>query len=1267
MDETNDFLRRFYNAVDAEETFFVPKIADETMISVQSSAQSSAQSSDRISAQNSDRIPDQIQAKAQIYAQIPSKEPESLSVIAPERYDSEDLHIDNMHFNSQLFNIFNNNYGIHEPIIDNDPKIMFGGGINVNVDVGMEIDLCGSHKIIKVDVSHLYNKNIELPTLFIDKVNEQLKIMKALKIQFGVITEWAREDERKLSTFSNSAKELTDTFISDGISELKTKIESMAELGSNWQLVRIIEIFFILTKVSDICRLSGSSYIETPQSLHVKNAIVNVKNKDLNCFLYSVLSLTKKTEIVERLHRVTSYLPFITSLKYKNIVMPMKLKDIRNFEAQNPGLAINVMTYSDTNVVNIHSDEDENAGLKHPFVDIIHKTRVVGVEPIYLLLLQKDDKFHYTAVHSMQRLLNIKNTTFGRRIRSLWCTRCLNGFYSAGTLEKHRILCMKNELETTLYTLPKNKFLYFKDWSKTVTPAFVLYADFESILPKDEKHHQIHRPIAAGCLLYNNYTGEKVYSSFIGENCVLNFLEYIESIIGTIILPFHKNFLHAPMNPLDADDLWDFNNSEKCYLCKRKSNPLMPLVRDHCHFSGNYKGAACNKCNLSRKIRKSLSVVFHNLKGYDMHHILKYGLGHFKKWTIECLPSSTEKYNSLFVTTQGLRIRFIDSLAFLNDSLKEAVKTLTTTPITTEMIGNAAITCSKGIFPYDYATSLEVLQNTESLPPIWDEITPEEYAEAESCWTAAGCESLLDYMMIYLKLDVTLLADVFQQFRQKSMYNNRLDPVNFFGVPGLSWASALMTLKKPVELLQDMSMYEFFEAGIRGGMTFVNKHHVKASENVQIMYIDINNLYGHALSQYLPRGDFKWVYEEDKLQKVLDIINSNCDISEWNHGYYVEVDITIPQSVHDKLDELPLAPEKMCPPGSKQEKLLLTHLDKNNYPGHWRTIQLYVQLGAVVTKIHRAVYFSQAPIFESYVNFNTVKRSQATNEMDRNFFKLLNNSVYGKTVENLRRRMNLRLCNNKTRLMTYTSKVSFQKSIKIDEDLISVLLNKENICLDRPSYIGQAVLDLSKICMYELKYKILASYETRFGCKIRIVAGDTDSFFLEVENVDVVSTLIPAMIADGHLDTSNYDKEHSYYSERIASKIGKFKDETKGRGVILEGIFLCPKSYSVLTTATKEKERNIKKAKGIRLKGSIVDHDSYVKVYEEDSLLSIPQSKIESKNHQLYTIKSNKKALRCFDNKRCWLGKNESVAYGHYRDNSDYNTVNDINNIDCEI
>ena len=120
-----------------------------------------------------------------------------------------------------------------------------------------------------------------------------------------------------------------------------------------------------------------------------------------------------------------------------------------------------------------------------------------------------------------------------------------------------------------------------------------------------------------------------------------------------------------------------------------------------------------------------------------------------------------------------------------------------------------------------------------------------------------GCRTLLDYMMIYLKLDVTLLADVFQQFRLKSIEHNRLEPLRFFGVPGMAWASALMTLGKPIELLQDNVMYNFFEGGIRGGLTFVNKHFACASDDTELLYIDINNLYGWALSQKLPYQKFQ--------------------------------------------------------------------------------------------------------------------------------------------------------------------------------------------------------------------------------------------------------------------------------------------------------------------------------------------------------------------------------------------------------------------------
>ena len=116
------------------------------------------------------------------------------------------------------------------------------------------------------------------------------------------------------------------------------------------------------------------------------------------------------------------------------------------------------------------------------------------------------------------------------------------------------------------------------------------------------------------------------------------------------------------------------------------------------------------------------------------------------------------------------------------------------------------------------------------------------------------------------------MADVFETFRKTALDEDSLDPLHFFSIPGLSWTSAFKMRsnlnQKPIDLLQDVEMYQYFEAGIRGGMTFVNKHHVQSDETTQLLYIDINNLYGWALSQKLPCNDFQWVLDESVLAKL---------------------------------------------------------------------------------------------------------------------------------------------------------------------------------------------------------------------------------------------------------------------------------------------------------------------------------------------------------------------------------------------------------------
>ena len=1114
-------------------------------------------------------------------------------------------------------------------------------GFGENDELHIEYDLFRSHQILTVDISEYYVKDIVLPPKLLHQLQTAISELGHCKVQFCINAEFARDGEIKTARLSNPAAPMSETFLVDGARRLNEKIAVRQELGSKWKLSRILEVSFKITKVSDISRLTGSSYIATPAILeNSRKGIVNVRNKDNLCFIYSILAVLKADIVKHHRCRSTSYEKFMSELKYDMSDMPMKLKDIKKFEGQNPGLAINVLSYNDNTTITYVRDED--VVMKHPHLDIIRRSMVKDGKQVYLLLLEGEgENFHYVAVKSLQRLMNVRSEKIvDVRIQCKWCELCLNGFRKQLAYEKHLALCRKNQIGTTLYSMPTDKWLEFKDWSKTVTPPFVVYADFESVLPKDEVHYQKHLPIAAGMLLINNITGEREYYSFVGDECILNFLKKVEDIAINKVHQYYLTEGRKPMLPLTAVEEARFQLSYQCYLCQKE---MSTKVKDHDHFTGQYLGAACQKCNLARKIKFIFPVVFHNLRGYDLHHILKYGVNQFPNWNLGCIPTSSEKFLALIVRVKKTIIRFIDSYQFLNDSLAEAVRRLSDLPITKDEFNNGLIMQTKGIFPYSFATSLQVLESTTTLPPIWEKVTDKEYKLAQDIWNQSGCRNLLEYMLVYLKLDVTLLADVFQQFREKSILENQLEPLNFFGVPGMAWASALITLKEPIELLTDNEMYNFFESGIRGGLTFVNKHYVCASDNTELLYIDVNNLYGWALSQSLPYKKFKWIIQESDLQQVLQECQQKENLNALDYGYVMEVDMEIPDEIHDKLDQFPVAAEPKFPPGSKVKKLLMTLEPKYNYVTHWRTLQMYLELGVIVTKVHRAVKFKQAPIFKKYVSENTEMRKQSTNKFDKNFYKLKNNSLYGKTVENLKKRINLRLCNTKKKMVTYASKPTFKRSIKIAEDLIATELNKELVCLDRPSYIGQVVLDLSKLRMYQLHYKELEKYRRQFNCEINIVAGDTDSFFLECKGVKL-DQLLPAMIDDGLLDTSNYDKDtNPLHSTKLDSVVGLFKDESEGKLNYKEWIFLRPKCYSL-----KAEEKTVMKVKGIRLTDTDINHETYKSVYETNEYVKVPQTRIGTKNHQLYTFQTTKVALTNADDKRVWVGTNESLAYGHY-------------------
>ena len=261
-----------------------------------------------------------------------------------------------------------------------------------------------------------------------------------------------------------------------------------------------------------------------------------------------------------------------------------------------------------------------------------------------------------------------------------------------------------------------------------------------------------------------------------------------------------------------------------------------------------------------------------------------------------------------------------------------------------------------------------------------------------------------------------------------------------------------------------------------------------------IMYLDANNLYGWAMSQYLPTGGFRWM----KQQHI-----DNLDLAKYREdsktGIILEVDLKYPKKLHDLHNDYPLAPEKiklsetMLSDYSRKiaekygistglvHKLIPTLSSKEKYVLHYRNLQLYIDLGLKVTKVHRVLKFNQSPWLKQYIDFNTEKRTNAKNSFERDFFKLMNNSVFGKTMENIRKRVDVRLVTNEKKLLKMASKPTYVSSKIFNENLVAVHKIKETLTLNRPAYVGMCILDLSETLIYDFHYNYIKKELWRKG------------------------------------------------------------------------------------------------------------------------------------------------------------------------------------------
>ena len=265
------------------------------------------------------------------------------------------------------------------------------------------------------------------------------------------------------------------------------------------------------------------------------------------------------------------------------------------------------------------------------------------------------------------------------------------------------------------------------------------------------------------------------------------------------------------------------------------------------------------------------------------------------------------------------------------------------------------------------------------------------------------CSDTVDYHDLYVQRDTSLLADVFEKFRDMCIDIYGLDPSYFLSAPGLAWQRCLKKTQVKLKLLTDYHMLLMIEEGIKGGTCQSTHRYAKADnkymknydkniESSYLTYLDANNLFGWTVSQKVPVNGFKWVNDLSRFNEdFIKNYNENSDV-----GYFLEVDVEYPKQLFSSNKELPFLPERKKL--EKVEKLVCNIEDKEKYVIHIRGLKQVLNNGLILKEVHRVIRFNEEAWLKLYIDMNAKLRKEAKHEFEKNLFKLMNNSVFRKTM-----------------------------------------------------------------------------------------------------------------------------------------------------------------------------------------------------------------------------------------------------------------------------
>ena len=1074
---------------------------------------------------------------------------------------------------------------------------------------------------------------------------------------------------------------------------------------SGWSLNRVhnVSLCFYETGMKIKKIHAFGEYASWPKNARGSKSVINIKTQhscvELSCiahFLYQKCKKEKKT--LKRMQEPDTY------SKYRNkfFKFPFRSDQKISIEQFNK-----IEKSTDTSISLYHIYEIGSESyirlLRRGKNNKVSKERKINLIKIcnsnHVALIKNWNLFIAT--------VTLSNSNSGKDSHR-YCNFCFAGMHHS-KIDNHIDFCGKLDCNARIVMPEVNSKVKFSRFESLTKKKFICYLDYEAYLPKSDKNNILHEhKVCAYKYVIINKHGDVVKSQIrFGEGVTLsqNCLSDMYNDYENLMVEYEKTSCNTLS--LTEQDKVKFKRAEVCEVCDKKfrnstdkhryyDRDMQPVYDDYGNITtGNYIAALCFQCNISisHKHRLLLTVVTQNFSKYNSKFVIA-GITDDIFQPPEILTQSRKCIISLKllrktkVLSRTLGFHFIDPFNFLSSSLDKLSETLIQDndmrllPQQLNKLGYndriIELSMQKGLFSYEYITSIESLQQ-ECLPAIEEfyrkhngkNITNEEYSRANEVCKEGKCETLKDYLLLSLNVDVLLLAEVFEAFRRTSINHHQIDPAHYVSLPEYSFSAALLKDKTKIELLTSNEVYTIFENGIRGGFTttvkpykkFNNLHSPNYNPDDSIssgILLNFNSLYSEMMATKLPISGFHEFNDEEI--KSFDI--SSYD-ENGEYSYALIVDYSIPDDVKRLTDDLPLALHKKMAnytelsqytqnlislangkehfDKKRVPKLMATHERQTNYLISIHFLKLLIELGIHLEKIHRVFRFKQSAFYKSFIETNVELEKNSTNEFERNLYKLCNNVIFEDSHLNCRNYSEkVHLTTSQRQFKRHASSPLLKHCYPVADNQVLLISEQDSISLNSPIFIGFFILEKTKVKMYNFFYHVLKKH---FNNQIDLVYSDTNSLLLSFEGVKDMFQEIKQYPLKDYIDTSNFNKNHELYSTRHKDVLGMLKSET-AENLPYEVIAPGPKCYSMLLNDSNSVKQAAKGVKHDMTK--LLTHDIYRDIHNQTKLnFKINIVNIRPKKLHNATVIESRNALTKVEDTRFYLDSNKSLGYSH--------------------